>query len=55
MKFSMTGQTNVTFKYRWLLNRGDHMDRFDCTLWIHFFQYIMYVSIEIDIVKMYHI
>jgi hypothetical protein len=22
----------VTFKYKWLLNRGDHMDRFDCTL-----------------------
>jgi hypothetical protein len=20
----------MTFKYRWLLNRGDHMDRFDC-------------------------
>jgi hypothetical protein len=27
----MTGQENVTFKYRWLLNRGGHndMDRFD--------------------------
>jgi hypothetical protein len=27
MKFSMTGQENVTLKYRWLLNRGDHTDR----------------------------
>jgi len=26
----MTGQENVTFKYRWLLNRGDCMGRFDC-------------------------
>jgi hypothetical protein len=24
MKLSMTGQEKVTFKYRWLLNRGDH-------------------------------
>ena len=27
----MTGQEKVTFKYRRLLNRGDHMGRFDCT------------------------
>jgi len=31
MKFSMTGQENVTLKYRWLLNRGDHMGRFGCS------------------------
>jgi len=24
------GQENATFKYRWLLNRGDHMGRFYC-------------------------
>ena len=30
MKFSMTGQEKMTFIYRWLLNRVDHMDRFDC-------------------------
>jgi len=30
MKFPMTGQERVTFKYRWLLNRGDLMGRFDC-------------------------
>ena len=29
MKFSVTGQENVTFKYKWLLNIGDHIDRFD--------------------------
>jgi len=29
MKFSMTEQENITFKYRRLLNRGDPMDRFD--------------------------
>jgi hypothetical protein len=27
----MTGQERVTFKYRWLLNRGDRMGMFDCT------------------------
>jgi len=32
MKFSITGQEMVTFKYRWLLNRGDHMGRFDCSM-----------------------
>jgi len=32
MKFSMTGQEKVTFEYRWLLNRNDHMGRFDCSL-----------------------
>jgi hypothetical protein len=31
MKFSMTGQEKVTFKYRWLLNRGDCIGRFDRT------------------------
>jgi len=30
MKFSMTRKENVTFKYRWLLNRCDHMGRLDC-------------------------
>ena len=30
MKFSMTGQERVAFKYRWLNNRGDHMGMFDC-------------------------
>ena len=29
MKFSMTGQKGATFKYKWLLNRGNRMDRFD--------------------------
>ena len=29
MQFSMTGQENVTFKYKRLLNRGDRMGRFD--------------------------
>ena len=28
----MTGQEKVTFKYWWLLNRGDYMDRSDCTV-----------------------
>ena len=42
MKFSMTGQENVTFKYRWLLNRGDHVDRFDCTFL--FIDYIFILS-----------
>jgi len=37
MKFSMTGQEKVTFKYRWLLKTGDCMGRFDCTC-----QYYMY-------------
>jgi len=31
MKFSITGQKKVIFQYRWLLNRGDSMGRFDCT------------------------
>jgi hypothetical protein len=26
----------VTFKYRWLLNRGDHMDQFDCNIIVVF-------------------
>jgi hypothetical protein len=26
----MTGHKKVTFEYRWLLNREDHMGRFDC-------------------------
>ena len=30
MKFSMTSQEKLTFKYRWLLNRGDHMGRYQC-------------------------
>jgi hypothetical protein len=30
MKFYMTGQEKVTFKYSELLNRGDLMGRFDC-------------------------
>jgi len=29
MKFSMTGQEKVTFKYRWLLNRCGLRCRFD--------------------------
>jgi hypothetical protein len=29
MKSSMTGQEKITLKYRWLLNRGDSMGRFD--------------------------
>ena len=28
--FLWQDKKKVTFKYRWLLNRGDHMDRFDC-------------------------
>ena len=31
MKCSTTGKEKVTFKYRWLLNRGDHMGRLDST------------------------
>ena len=31
MKFSMTGK--VTLQYRWLLNRGDCMARFDCIIY----------------------
>ena len=30
MKFSMTGQEKMTFKWRWLLNKGDCMGRYDC-------------------------
>jgi len=30
MKFSMTGQGCMTFKYRWLRNKGYCMGRFDC-------------------------
>ena len=30
MKFSMTGQDMVAFKYRWLLNTEAHIDRFEC-------------------------
>jgi len=30
MKVSITGQETVTFWYSWLLNRGDHMGRFNC-------------------------
>jgi len=30
MELSMTGQEKVTFYYRWRLNRGDHLGRFDC-------------------------
>ena len=33
MKFSMTGQERVTFKYKWLLNRGDHM--YDEQVWLN--------------------
>ena len=29
IKFSMTGQEKGDLKYRWLLNRGDIMGRFD--------------------------
>ena len=33
----MKGQVvNVTFKYRCLLNRGDHMDMFDCNIIVVF-------------------
>jgi hypothetical protein len=34
---SMTGQEKVTFKYRWLHNRGNCIGRFDCK--ICFYQY----------------
>jgi hypothetical protein len=30
MKFFIQGQEKVTSLYRWLLNRGDCMGRFDC-------------------------
>jgi len=30
MKFSITGLEKITFKYRWLLNRGDCQGRLDC-------------------------
>jgi hypothetical protein len=29
MPFSMLGQESLTYEERWLLNRGDHMGRFD--------------------------
>ena len=29
--FLWLGKKRMTFKYRWLLNRGDHMNRFDCS------------------------
>ena len=35
MKCSMRGQEKVTFSYKWLLNRGGLMGRFDC--FIYFF------------------
>lgn len=34
MKFSMTKKEKMTFKYRGLLNRGNHIGRFDCTSYI---------------------
>jgi hypothetical protein len=34
MKFSWTGLDKGDLTYRWLLNRGDHMGKFDCTLFI---------------------
>ena len=37
LKFSMIGQVvKMTFKYRCLLNRGDHMDRLDCNIIVVF-------------------
>ena len=37
LKFSMTGQVvKMTFKYSCLLNRGAHMDRFDCNIIVMF-------------------
>jgi hypothetical protein len=30
--FLWQNKTRVTFQYRWLLNRGDRMGRFDCIL-----------------------
>ena len=36
MKFSISGQEKVTFKYRSLLNRGDHIDRFDYVIMFFF-------------------
>jgi hypothetical protein len=35
VNFSTTGHKKVTFKYRWLLNRGDLMGRIDC-ICVHF-------------------
>jgi len=66
MKFSMTGEEKVTFiKYKWLLNRGDHMDRFDCTckfmvnknilyrtLYIYF---IIWINLYLWVIKVYTI
>jgi hypothetical protein len=34
MKFSWTGVDKGDLIYRWLLNRGDHMGKFDRTLFI---------------------
>ena len=31
-KTVLTGQDNVTFRYRWLLDRGNHMGTFDCNV-----------------------
>jgi len=47
MKFSTTGPEKVTFKNRWLLNRGDHMGRIDynTNLYIyHFYEEILFHS-----------
>ena len=30
MKFSIISQEKLTFKHRWLLNRGDHIGRYQC-------------------------
>ena len=43
MKFSLTEQEKVIFKYRWLLNRGDHIGGFDC-LCILLIQIYLFIS-----------
>ena len=35
MKCFTTGKEKVTFICRWLLNRVDHMDMFDCSYILH--------------------
>lgn len=35
IKINMWDHLTLTFKWRWLINRGDHQYRFDCSLMAH--------------------
>jgi len=48
MKCSMRRQEKVTFQYRWLLNRGDCKDRFDCTFLLLVFQKTIFKNFSIE-------